>query len=467
MHNFRARCLTAIFTFITLTGAAYANAPSNDNIADAQTITLTGDSVTIHSTNSEATREAGEPFHSNGGEIGEKSVWYKWTATENVSMQVQLIENFHSSFSIYRSTQPSATFATLTKLNGTNDANGYQGTKYQAIFVAQAGTTYYIAIDSGILLPLDGIFDLTLRRNHLRYGVDFNSTNERYSIAVFRPSEGRWYGLYDTRNDGSVLTNLVSRVWGQSGDTLVPADYTGYGFTVHAVARNVDGQKVWMFEHPYGIISQYLTWGLASDAALVGDFDRDGAADQVALRQTASGLSWYVRRSRTNSLLSFQFGLNSDQPVMGDFDGDGATEVAVTRIVGGQMVWHFIKSGFEDDANNYSQYYAVQFGQAGDQIATGDYDGDRKTDIAVFRPSNGNWYILRSGDGQLQIINFGIATDVPQPGDYDGDDKTDVGVYRAAEGNWYQLLSGNNAVKIVNWGLPTDIPVAAFNSLAH
>jgi hypothetical protein len=92
----------------------------------------------------------------------------------------------------------------------------------------------------------------------------------------------------------------------------------------------------------------------------------------------------------------------------------------------------------------------------------GDFDGDGRTDISIFRPSNGQWWINRSSAG-IMVANFGTAADKPSPGDYDKDGKTDIALFRPATGEWLILRSSTNFTTFFGFGfgLNGDIPISS------
>ncbi len=130
-----------------------------------------------------------------------------------------------------------------------------------------------------------------------------------------------------------------------------------------------------------------------------------------------------------------------------DFDGDGRSDISVFRPSDG--VWYLNRSS--------QGFFASQFGISTDRTVPADYDGDGKTDIAVFR--DGFWWIIQSSNGAVVVHQFGTAGDIPVPADYTGDGRAELAVYR--NGTWWMLNTVDNGVSATQFGIPTDKPVVA------
>jgi len=66
--------------------------------------------------------------------------------------------------------------------------------------------------------------------------------------------------------------------------------------------------------------------------------------------------------------------------------------------------------------DNFS-VYNITWGIPGDFPTPGDYDGDGKQDLAVWRPSNGTWFIFGSQSG-IYSQPWGLNGDIPTPNSF-------------------------------------------------
>jgi hypothetical protein len=144
--------------------------------------------------------------------------------------------------------------------------------------------------------------------------------------------------------------------------------------------------------------------------------------------------------------------VDDDRSTISDFDGDRETDLSVFRPSEGRFYILQSSTGTPSILN---------FGLSGDIPVPGDYDGDGKTDFAVWRPSTGTWFIIQSSNGTPMIVNWGLPGDKPVQGDYDGDGKTDLAVWRPSTGTWWVLRSSDSTAVVVTFGINTDRPVQA------
>ncbi len=226
----------------------------------------------------------------------------------------------------------------------------------------------------------------------------------------------------------------------------------------------------------------YIRWGLDTDSfGAEGDYDGDGKMDPTAIRETNGSLVWYVRRSSDNTFMTFNFGTTlffasntgTDIPLPGaDYTGDGKDDPALVRIGGnGQVTWYVgTTSGMQISQTAWGNYNTDFI------VPGGDYDGDGKADFMVWRgfgsDTNAVWY-LRTNSGNISYTKFGLAADddaardiALRSGDYDGDKKTDIAVYRPSNLTFY-VLKSTGGLTVQQWGIAANAgnePIGRFGT---
>jgi glucose/arabinose dehydrogenase len=142
-----------------------------------------------------------------------------------------------------------------------------------------------------------------------------------------------------------------------------------------------------------------------------------------------------------------------------DLDADSLSDPAVYRPSTG--TWFWLKSSASLRQFDFKGW-GVQ--AQGDVPAPGDFDGDGVTDLVAYRPGSGTWFVLESSSGYqaMSTIGWGLPGDILAQGDYDGDGRADAAIFRPSTGQWYIRPSSNpQAPWTVAFGQAGDQPVPA------
>jgi hypothetical protein len=245
-------------------------------------------------------------------------------------------------------------------------------------------------------------------------------------IGVFRPSTGAWLidGNGSRAFDGCGFDDC--HAYGKKNDRPLPGDWNGDGLTDLGVFRP---KKRTFF--------------------LDGNADRalGGAKTDPRIKAAAAP---------------------GDLPVAGDWSGGGRSRIGIFRPATGEWLLDLDGDGAFDDC---PAGVCARFGESGDLPVAGDWNGDGRAKIGLFRPRTGEWLLDLDGDGAFDdcpagaCARFGESGDLPVAGDWNGDGRAKIGLFRPATGEWLLDLDGDGAFDdcpagvCARFGESGDLPV--------
>ena len=172
-------------------------------------------------------------------------------------------------------------------------------------------------------------------------------------------------------------------------------------------------------------------WGVNGDIPVIGDYDGDGKTDKAVWRPSDG--TWYVIKAATASQSR---GRGAKRETLW-FPATTTEMARQTLPSGGPQTEP--GTSFRAAMINQSRRRGVKRRHPGARRLRRRWQDGLRRVAAVER----NFYVIQSSNGQEISRAWGQEGDIPVPGDYDGDGKTDFAIWRPSNGTWFVILSGN------------------------